>query len=104
MHIMQAAAVALPSHYQWMLDGVVTGAATGYLGVQYWLVRTTLKMDAKLTRVHLAVCGNPEIKGDQGIAGDVECLKEGHANHEQRLHSLEEGTPRVWQYPTGDRR
>lgn len=97
MHLLQQiAAQAASSHIEWAVKGLLGVAGTTYLGAQYWSMRKIFRMDEKLTRVHLTVCGNPDIKGDEGMAGDVKCLKEGYAVHEDRLNDHDRTLRDLW--------
>lgn len=86
MHFLQQAAIAAIPHAE---SAMLAGAGAILLAFNAWMGGLAWRMSNKLNRVYLAVCGNPDIDGDKGLAGRVHCHDTQIENHEHRLHELE---------------
>jgi hypothetical protein len=84
-----AVAAGSVPYIEWGVKGILGAIGTAYLSLQIWQLRTTLKIYNKVERLYLIVCGDPYVKDDPGVVGDLKAHGVLLVNHEQRLHDIE---------------
>lgn len=80
-----AAAVAFPPYE----STVVTVAGLIILGYNYWLARRVGQVWDIVRDTHHALCGNPQVPGDKGIAGRLVAQEERQAETDERVNTIE---------------
>jgi hypothetical protein len=89
MILWQTLAAAPATYFEWGVKGIFGAIGTLYLGLQVWQLRTTLKIYRRVERLYIIVCGDPYVRDDPGVVGDLRAHGVILANLQTRVHDIE---------------